>query len=66
MSKLVLILAPKHTCKHVGSAIPQEVEELTDEQADAIRAAFMTVTVKDKTVVIKDWLDDSIQTSEVK
>ena len=42
-----------------------EILELTDEQADQIRKSFMSIMIKGETVIIKDWLDDSIQTSEV-
>ena len=44
-----------------------EVLELPVEQAMAIKKRFVTLNkIEEKTIIVKDWLDDSIQIVKIK
>lgn len=44
-----------------------EVKELTPEQIEKIKKQFSSITKTDeKTVVVHDWLDDSVQVIKTK
>jgi len=42
--------------------VTNEIKELTKEEIEKIKKQFSTIEVIDeKTVAVKDWLDDSVQ-----